>query len=153
MEPVAVSVASAITVREAALGDACDVAALLDVLGYPCTREEAGDRILHVRQDPRQHLLIAEIDGMACGLAALDVRFSITRGADLARINALVVSPHCAGQGIGRRLLREVEGIARRAGAVRVEVTASAAREGAHAFYQCCGFSDGSQHLIKRLGD
>mgnify|MGYP006167103903 CR=1 FL=1 len=29
----------------------------------------------------------------------------------------------------------------------------AAAREGAHAFYQCCGFSDGSQHLIKRLGD
>ena len=122
MAPVAGSVASAITVREAELGDACDVSALLDVLGYPCTREEAGDRILHVRQDPRQHLLLAEIDGMACGLAALDVRFSITRGADLARINALVVSPSCTGQGIGRRLLREMPVEIREAGTIRRHV-------------------------------
>ena len=144
---------SPLRIRTAQLGDASDVAGLLDKLGYPCTREEAADRISHVLHDPRSTLLLGEIDGKVCGLVAMDTRYSITRGADLARISALVVSPDSSRQGIGRQLLREVETVARLARAVRLEVTSNASREGAHQFYVDCGYSEGSRHFIKLLGD
>lgn len=140
-------------IRAAATGDASDVALLLDALGYPCTRDEAAERIAYVLSDPRQHLLLAEVGGHACGLVSLDLRYSVTRGEDQARITALVVRPDAGRQGIGRRLLREVEGIARRAGARRIEVTSNPSRSDAHAFYHGCGYADGSLHFFKRLGD
>lgn len=141
------------SIRAAATGDASDVASLLEILGYPCSRDEAAERIAVVLGDPRQHLLLAEIDGHACGLVSVDLRYSVARGADHARVTALVVSPQCHRMGIGRRLLRHVEGIARRAGVARIEVTTNARRLEAHAFYQGCGYADGSLHFFKLLGD
>ena len=140
-------------IRPAQIGDANDVAARLDQLGYPCTRDEAVERISRVLHDPRMFLLLAEIDGAVGALMALDIRYSITRGADLARITALVVSANCSRQGIGRQLLREAEAIARQAQVARIEVTSNPRREAAHAFYAGCGYSEGSRHFIKLLGD
>jgi ribosomal protein S18 acetylase RimI-like enzyme len=97
--------------------------------------------------------VVAEIEGAVCGLMSLDIRYSITRGADLARITALVVSAHSSRQGIGRQLLREAEAIARSAQVLRIEVTSNTRREAAHAFYTGCGYSEGSRHFIKLLGD
>ncbi|MFZ5657223.1 MAG: GNAT family N-acetyltransferase [Pseudomonadota bacterium] len=142
-----------VRVRDARIGDAADVATLLDLLGYPCSRAEAADRIAMVLADPRQRLLIAEIGGHACALAGMDLRYSLVRGTEQARITALVVAPDCERQGVGRRLLREVEAIARQAGAARIEVTSAASREGAPAFYHGCGFTDGARHFVKLLGD
>jgi GNAT superfamily N-acetyltransferase len=140
-------------IRAAAIGDASDVAVLLDALGYPCSRDEAAERIAFILGDPRQHLLLAELEGQACGLVAMDLRYSLTRGADQVRITALVVSPHCSRQGIGRRLLQEVEGISRRAGIAKIEVTSNPRRLEAHAFYHACGYTDGSRHFFRLLGD
>jgi GNAT superfamily N-acetyltransferase len=141
-------------VRGVEPADAAAVGTLLETLGYPCTEAEAIERIARFRDDAHQFLLIAERDGgPACGLVAMKLNYSITRGADVARITALVVSSECHGQGIGRRLLREVESLARRNGAVRLEVTSNPSRTGAHAFYHACGYSDGSQHFVKLLGD
>lgn len=140
-------------IRPAQTGDAADVAALLDELGYPCSSDEAGERIARVLQEPRMFLLLAEMDSQVCGLLALDIRYSIARGSDHARITALVVTGRCARQGIGRQLLREAEAIARQARVARIEVTTNARREGAHAFYRGCGYGDGSRHFIKLLGD
>ena len=142
-----------IRIRPAQIGDASDVASLLEELGYPCTRDEAVERISRVLHDPRLFLVVAEIEGAVCGLMSLDVRYSITRGADLARITALVVSANCSRQGIGRQLLREAEAIARRAQVARIEVTSNIRRDVAHAFYLGCGYSEGSRHFIKLLGD
>jgi GNAT superfamily N-acetyltransferase len=141
-------------VRGVEAGDASAVAALLEELGYPCTEAEATERIAHFRDDARQFLLLAQHDGgQPCGLAAVKLNYSLTRGADVARITALVVAPDCHGQGIGRRLLREVESMARRNGAIRLEVTSNPTRTGAHAFYHACGYTDGSRHFVKLLGD
>ncbi|MBU8975671.1 GNAT family N-acetyltransferase [Lysobacter sp. FW306-1B-D06B] len=140
-------------VRSAELGDASDVARLLGVLGYPCTRDEAAERIAVVRHDPRQHLLIAEIDGDACGLISLYTLYSVVHGCELARITGLVVLPERQGAGVGRRLLKEVEAISRRCGVRRIEVTSNASRTDAHAFYRQCGYLDGSMRFVKALGD
>ncbi|MFC0676849.1 GNAT family N-acetyltransferase [Lysobacter korlensis] len=140
-------------VRSAKIGDASDVARLLDQLGYPCNRDEAADRIVTVLGDPRQHLLIAERDGHACGLISLNMVYSVAHGADLARITALIVGDDCQREGIGRRLLREVEVLSRQAGVSRIEVTSGPQRQGAHAFYRGCGYSEGSLRFVKLLGD
>lgn len=145
--------ADGIRVRDARMGDAHDVARLLEALGYPCNRDEAADRIVAVLADTRQRLLLAEIGGQACGLVGMELRYSLARGAEQARITALVVLPQCARQGVGRRLLREVEAIARQAGAARIEVTSASSREQAHAFYRDCGYTDASLHFAKLLGD
>lgn len=139
--------------RNALPGDAGAVAGLLDALGYPCTRDEAAERIAIVARDPRQILLLAELDGAACGLLALHWIYSVAHGADIARITALIVAPACHRQGIGRRLLREAEQLARRARMARIEVTSAAQRNDAHVFYRDCGYSDGSLRFVKLLGD
>lgn len=140
-------------VRSADPGDADEVATLLGILGYPCTCEEASERIAKVMDDRRQRLLIAATDDVVCGLISLSLIYSLARGAEIARITALVVAPNCQRQGIGRLLLREVEQIARRAGASRLELTSNPLRVEAHAFYRGCGYTDGSQHFVKLLGD
>ena len=140
-------------VRLAEPGDASDVATLLETLGYPCTSAEAAERIAIVTADRHQHVLLADADGAICGLISLNLIYSLARGANIARITALVVSPNCQRQGIGRRLLREVELIAQRAGASRLELTSNPRRVEAHAFYRSCGYGDGSQHFVKLLGD
>ncbi|MDQ3617612.1 MAG: GNAT family N-acetyltransferase [Pseudomonadota bacterium] len=153
MARIAAPVASDLRVRAAETGDASDVAALFDALGYPCSLDEAAERIAVVTADPSQHLLLAERDGEACGLIALHMIYAIANGAELARVTALVVSPECHRLGIGRRLLRAVEALARRAGVARIEVTSGAQREQAHAFYRGCGYDDGSLRFVKLLGD
>lgn len=140
-------------IRPAQIGDASDVAVLLEELGYPCTREDAVERISRVLHDPRLCLVVAEVDGVTCGLMSLTLHYSVARGADLARITALVVSANCSRRGIGRQLLREAEAIARLAQVARIEVTSNQRRETAHAFYLGCGYSEGSRHFIKLLGD
>ena len=153
MGTLAGSSATGIRIRPAQIGDANDVADLLDQLGYPCTRDEAVERISRVLHDPRLFLVMAEIDGVACGLMSLTLHYSVARGADLARLTALVVSANCSRRGIGRLLLREAEAIARKAQVARIEVTSNSRREVAHAFYLGCGYSEGSRHFIKLLGD
>lgn len=154
MEPLAARRATATArVRPAATGDASDVARLLGHLGYPCEDEEAAERIAVVISDRRQHLLLAELDGEACGLVALYTLYSLAHGSELARITALVVAPECARSGIGRLLLREVEQLSRRHGIHRIEVTSNARRVDAHAFYRDCGYSDDSRRFVKMLCD
>ncbi|MFD0739027.1 GNAT family N-acetyltransferase [Lysobacter koreensis] len=153
MGRVAASLDTTPTVRPAEPGDAADVATLLETLGYPCTPDEARERIATIHADRRHELLLALVDDAVCGLIALSLVYSLGRGADVARITALVVAPNCQRQGIGRRLLREIESRARRAGACRMEVTSNPRRVDAHAFYHGCGYADGSRHFIKLLGD
>ena len=149
----AVASTSMVRVRGVEPGDAEAVATLLEVLGYPCTTGEATARIAQFREEQRQFLLLAEHGGHPAGLLAMKLNYSLTRGADVARLTALVVADEFHGQGIGRRLLREAETLARRNGAVRLEVTSNTSRAGAHAFYHACGYSDGSRHFVKLLGD
>lgn len=140
-------------VRGARVGDAACVARLLDLLGYPCPASDAADRITLILSEPRQHLLVAEVDGEVCGMVSVYALYSLAHGCDLARITAMVVEPDAQRRGIGRRLLREAEALARRTGIARIEVTSNTGRDGAHAFYRVCGYSDDSQRFVKLLGD
>ena len=142
-----------ILVRNAMHGDAAGIAALIEVLGYPCTPDEAIDRLQAVAAEPDQTLFVADRNGELCGLLGLDLMYYLPLGARTCRITALVVAPAHQGGGIGRELLQAAEAWARQANAARIEVTSAAHRENAHAFYRACGYEDGAMRFVKRLGD
>ena len=129
-----------ILVRNAMHGDAAGIAALIEVLGYPCTPDEAIDRLQAVAAEPDQTLFVADRNGELCGLLGLDLMYYLPLGARTCRITALVVAPAHQGEGIGRELLQAAEAWARQANAARIEVTSAAHRENAHAFYRACGY-------------
>jgi ribosomal protein S18 acetylase RimI-like enzyme len=142
----------AVALRPAEAADADAVAALLAVLGYPCSREDARQRIEAVAEELHQELLMAELDGEVCGLLALDLMYYLPLGVRTARITALAVGRAQGGRGVGRAMLREAEVRARAAGAARIEVTSAAHRDDAHAFYQACGYSESARRYLKHLG-
>jgi GNAT superfamily N-acetyltransferase len=140
-------------VRTAMPGDAAEIASLITLLGYPCTPEEAFERMQAVADEPEQALLVADRDGDLCGLLGLDLMYYLPLGARTCRITALVVATAHRGEGVGKELLQAAETWARQSGAARVEVTSAAHRNEAHAFYRACGYEDGSVRFVKRLGD
>lgn len=138
--------------RNASLIDADDVAALLTLLGYPCERADAAERIAQILENDRQVLVVARHQGAVCGLIGLDFMYYLPLGTTTCRVTALVVTEEAQGRGLGRQLLREAERRARGAGAARIELTSGSQRQDAHAFYKACGYSDGTLRFIKRLG-
>ena len=138
--------------RNASLMDADDVAALLSALGYPCDREDAGERIHAIIANDRQALVLARDAGAVCGLIALDFMYYLPLGTTTCRITAMVVTPEAQGRGLGRQLLREAERRARIGGAARLEITSGSQRTDAQAFYRACGYSDGTLRFVKHLG-
>ena len=140
-------------VRPATEQDATGVAALLDVLGYPCQRAEAAERLREIADDADQQVLVADRHGCLLGLLALDGMYYLPLGALTCRITALAVADTEQRRGIGRMLLKEAEQRARAAGAARIELTSALTRHDAHAFYRACGYEDSAVRFLKRLGD
>jgi ribosomal protein S18 acetylase RimI-like enzyme len=145
----------AIQVRPAAREDAHGLSELLGVLGYPCPPEEAAQRVMALRHDPEQTLLVAAdgATGRLLGLVCCDVSYYLPLGAPTCRITALAVSEDAQRQGVGRLLLREAESLARSSGAVRIELTSASHRHEAHDFYRACGYEEGALRFVRRLGD
>ena len=139
-------------IRPATAQDAAGVATLLGVLGYPCDRAEAANRLRALAEEADQEILVADRHGELVGLVALDVRYYLPLGALTCRITALAVAPDDTRRGIGRMLLREAEQRARQAGAARIELTSAEHRLDAHAFYRACGYGEGAVRFLKPLG-
>lgn len=137
--------------RDAKLHDAKAVQRLLESLGYPCDEADAERRIRRVNASPRQSLIVAEQKEHVIGMISLDFMFYLPLGRETCRITALVVDESFRKQQVGRDLLRFAEGIARREGAVRIELTTAAQRTDAHRFYAASGYSQSSLRFVKNL--
>lgn len=138
-------------VRVATLMDAEDVASLLETLGYPCSHEDASNRIMSITDNHRQVLLLARCGGVVCGLLSLDFMYYLPLDTTTCRITAMVVTPDAQGRGLGKQLLREAERRGRAGGAARIEITSGSQRKDAHKFYRDNGFSDGTVRFVKYL--
>ncbi len=139
-------------IRQAMPEDGFGLSDLLATLGYPCPPEEASQRVIDLRADHDQSLIVADLQGALVGMVCVDVSYYLPLGALTCRITALAVAPAAQRHGVGRLLLREAEALARNAGAVRIELTSAAHREEAHAFYRACNYQDGALRFVKRLG-
>ena len=140
------------SVRQALAEDGFGLSELLGALGYPCSAEEASQRVIDLSGDRDQSLFVADQAGELMGMVCLDLAYYLPLGALTCRITALAVLPKAQRRGVGRVLLREAEAVARDAGAVRIELTSAAHRHEAHAFYRACNYQDGALRFVKRLG-
>jgi GNAT superfamily N-acetyltransferase len=125
---------------------------LLGELGYPSSEEEVSGRLDGYCGAGGTHLIVAEEDHEVIGLAAMQVMPLVHRDLPVARITAMVVRSARRGEGIGRRLVAQLEAIARREGCGRIDLTSRYRREEAHGFYRSLGFEDTSLRFVKDLG-
>jgi ribosomal protein S18 acetylase RimI-like enzyme len=94
---------------------------------------------------------VAERDGVVVGMVALCVYTTLT-GAK-AYLDHLVVAPDSRRLGIGRALVAYAIERAKDAGASRVDLTARAAKQEAHALYRSLGFERRETVLLRRRID
>jgi GNAT superfamily N-acetyltransferase len=139
-------------IRPAAQDDAASIAYLLEVLGYPCTEEDAGIRLQQLREQSDQECWLVVEHEHIIAMISMDIRFYLPLGSKTCRITTLSVAPEHQSRGIGKGLLRHAEMRARQAQASRIELTTALHREAAHQFYLSCGYDNTSMRFVKRLG-
>ncbi len=139
-------------VRDARPEDAPVVARLLAMLGYPTTNETAANNLSLLAARATDRVIVAELDGRVVGLAHLHIAKLLHVTGSIGRVMAFVVHADHLRQGIGRRLMSEMEDIARAGGCARIELTSGIHRDGAHAFYQALGYTVQSRRYVKSLG-
>ncbi|HWG73703.1 MAG TPA: GNAT family N-acetyltransferase [Acidimicrobiales bacterium] len=148
-EPIAESDAGGLVIRDAAAADLAAVVALYadDILG--ATRESPDEPLDPgyrrgfdaVAADPRNRLLVAELDGVVVGTLQLTWIPGVSRhGAERALIEAVHVASELRGRGVGRRLATHAIGEAAARGCALVQLTSDLRRPDAHRFWQSLGF-------------
>jgi ribosomal protein S18 acetylase RimI-like enzyme len=93
------------------------------------------------RNDPRNDLIVADIDGEVAGTLQLTFIPGLSRkGAERAQIEAVRVSSADRGRGLGHQLIEWAIGAARRRGCGLVQLTSDKRRGDAIHFYESLGF-------------
>lgn len=136
-------------IREATAADLTQLVALLQQVSLDKPREDPGPPLPEAYQrafrevdaDPRQHLLVAEVDGRIVGTVVLIIVPNLSyQGRPWAELENMVVDESHRGRGIGEALVRRAESFARDAGCYKLTLTSSKRRTDAHRFYERLGF-------------
>jgi GNAT superfamily N-acetyltransferase len=134
-------------IRPATKGDVPAIVSMLadDPLG--AQRESPADLTPYlaafdrVAADPRQHLLMAFLDGRPAGTLQLTIIGGLSRkGTTRALIEAVRVHRDMRGRGLGSELIQGAISLARQEGARIVQLTSDSSRKDAHRFYERLGF-------------
>ena len=108
-------------------------------MGYDYPEELMYVRLLELLRRPSDRILVAESADGVCGyIHAVD--YDLLYHAHLKNIMGIAVDSRYRRQGIGRRLLEAVEQWARDTGAEGIRLNSGSQRQGAHAFYESCGY-------------
>lgn len=113
---------------------------LEDPSGFDLERAMENCRALLGRPD--HALLLAWIEGTACGFVHLTTRQSILHDRPTGLIDELVVAREFRGQGVGRLLIDAAVARCRDLGCCEVEVSTERSNRPAQEFYRKCGFDD-----------
>ena len=138
-------------VRAAELRDADALSSLVGELGYPSTADRLLPRLSRLLANERVRVLVAAQREALVGLCTAHLLTTIHADGDVAQLTALVVAERARGSGVGRMLVEETEGWARRQGAGRIVVTTALHRAGAHAFYEKLGYSHTGRRYARVL--
>ncbi len=146
-------------IQPATINDVPEIVAMLadDPLG--ATRESPDDLAPYLKafervaSDPRQHLVMARLDGKPAGTLQLMIIHGLARrGAIRAQIESVRVHRGLRGRGLGSELIRWAIEAAREAGAGIVQLTSDASRTEAHRFYERLGFVNSHAGFKLQLG-
>jgi ribosomal protein S18 acetylase RimI-like enzyme len=94
-----------------------------------------------LRAHPTTVVLLAYLDGSAVGIATCFLGFSTFAAQPLLNVHDLAVLPAYRGRGIGRALLRAVEGAARERGCVKMTLEVQEHNRRARQLYEAAGFA------------
>ena len=139
-------------IRIATLMDQQSAFELMSELGYPglsFVRFSAAYNA--VLEHPTMSLLVAEDEnGDVIGLASISRRPQLRLTANLVTIDELVVADRARGRGVGKKILKTVEVMARKLGAGRLELETNRARESySRGFYIKNGFKEADSAVMR----
>lgn len=149
-----------LTIRNAEPGDLSEIVALYaaDFLGghgdawNPQTEAAYRAAFADIAASTDNRLLVAVEEGCVAGVFQL-VLFStlVGHGARRAKLASVQVRAECRSRGIGERMVRYAEVLARDVGAAMLELSSSNRRHDAHRFYDRLGYERSHEGFRKRL--
>jgi GNAT superfamily N-acetyltransferase len=131
-----------VQIRPVRRRDTAQLVGLLGQLGYPTDSSAVGKRLDYWLDDAASYLVGADDNGDLVGVAALHIVPMLEVTGRFGRLVALVVDGRHRGLGVGRQLVEAIEQRAWATGCIRMEVTSSRHRQGAHRFYSGMGYED-----------
>ena len=146
-----------VTIREARREDLPAVVALLADDPLAAGRETASEPLppayekafQEIEADPRQSLLVAELDARIVGTLQLSILPNLTySGRRRAQVEGVRIASTARGRGIGRDLMEQAKARAIAAGCHMLQLTTNRQRPQAVHFYERLGFVD-SHHGLK----
>ena len=138
-------------IRDAQQADAIPIATLLAELGYPNNSDFVREKIQTLSASTADRVLLAATASEVTGFITLHFIPMFHAQGNCCRVTAIVVAQGYRRQGIGRKLLRAAEEIARAEKCDRVEITTADRREKAHEFYHRVGYSEVSRRFLKMI--
>ncbi|AWB44935.1 GNAT family N-acetyltransferase [Paenibacillus sp. CAA11] len=142
-----------LVIRECCTEDARAMTSLMRQLNYPTTLNVMKEQLAMLENDSQHSTLVAEVDGAIVGTIALEVVRTQDMAKPIAKITSLVIDEKHRKQGLGKRLVNEVESRVRRLGSSHLLVGCKADGPSvkATAFYERLGFECNGYRLSKTL--
>ena len=110
--------------------------------GNPLPPDVQRDLVTGLSEHPTSRVLLAWVDGRAVGIAVCFVGFSTFAAKRLVNLHDFAVRPECRRQGIGRRLMQQVEIWARELDCCKITLEVRHDNQAAQRLYRSYGFND-----------
>lgn len=123
--------------------------ALLRELSASAAKAYTAGAVAGALRDPNTYILVARSGGKIIGTGTLIVM--TTASGRRGRIEDIVVSASCRGQGIGREITRRLIAEARRRRLKQVELTSAPHREAANRLYRSLGFEPRETNVYRMV--
>jgi GNAT superfamily N-acetyltransferase len=140
------------SVREATLDDAPELARLMGELGYPTDAGAMRGRLQVILADPGYATYVVDGPDRLLGVIGVMTGRQYNHDADYARIVVLVVDAAGRGRGTGAELVAAAVEWARSRGAGSIHVTTASHRIRTHEFYRRVGFEQTGLRFHQKLG-
>lgn len=131
--------------RLATLADEPDVQRMADAFhledGHPLRAGSAEAIRVLLRGSPLGQVYLIEAEQRVVGYCALCYTMSLEFGGTVTILDDFFVRPEFRGRGVGRKVLAQIEALAREKKSVQIFLEVENANERAAAFYETCGFS------------
>lgn len=141
-------------IRKAKLSDSADLTRLAAVLGYSTSQDDLIDQLNYILSDERQIVLVFEHENKVVGYLQAALYTNLYAHGKYFNVMGLVVDEEMHHQGIAKKLISEIEKMARERNYQGVRLNSGEERKGAHIFYEKQGFATiKSQKLFKKQFD
>ena len=137
-------------IRHAAIDDTPKLLPLLSELGYPSTLEDLNRRFLKFVKNPGYGIAVCEMNEEITGFIAWTTTDHLISDATRFSIVGIVVSTNHRNMGIGKKLMKFVEDIAKQHSPSIIDLTSGLrrAQDGTHEFYKRIGYKN-EGHMAK----